>query len=308
MRHKAQISRALGLFGAFAIPAAIIGASAGNGTSVSTLGAQQVAAADSCDSVFVWSRVGWVEQGYKGALRQWDPDIEFPQSHLVLTLNGLGAAIRFDGPVDFSTLAESGARDTISDDVMAVGGRGTFGVHGLYGFIYRSDGKLTDPRVLVSSLSDRVDSAIIRAVRVASDSGDLLPLPVSIGSVVEMRLTLGTRMRDDSLAESGTLFRVRQPVFDQMTEPEGDSMRISPPRYPSEALREGIEGGVEVEVVIRSDGSIDPRSVLIPRATHGSFARQVLDVLLKSRFKPARVGGCPVSSIHSLPFAFTIQR
>ncbi len=308
MRHKAQINRAFGLFGAFAFAAAIIGASAGNSTSAKTLGSQRVPAADSCDSVFAWSRVGWVEQLYKGALRQWDPDIEFPQSHLVMTLNELGAAIHFDGPMDFSTLAEHGARDTISYDTMAVGGLGTFGVHGLYGFMYQSNGKLSDPRVLVSSLSDRVDSAIIRAVRVASDSGDLLPLPVSMGSVVEMRLTLGTSVRDDSLAASGPLFHVRQPVFDRVTYPEADPKHMSAPHYPPEALREGIEGDVEVDMVIRPDGSIDPRSVLVRRASHTPFVRHAIDALLKNRFKPARVGGCPVSAIHTQPFAFTIAR
>lgn len=281
----------------------------GSGTSVRALGTEHAPAADSCDSVFAWSRVGWVEQRYKGAIRQWDPAIDFPRSHLAMTLNEIGAAIRFDGPVELTTLAEHGAADTISFETMAVGSLATFGAHGLYGFFYESNGKLAQPRVLVSSLSDRVDSAIVRAVRIASDSGNLLPLPASVPSgAVEMRLTLGTWLRNDSLAESGTLFRVRQPVFDQMTEARGDSASIRAPRYPNEALREGMEGNVEVEVVIRSDGSIDPRSVLIPRATHGSFARQVLDVLLKSRFKPARVAGCPVSAIYSQPFAFTIQR
>lgn len=279
------------------------------GTSVKALGARHVSAADSCDSVFARSRVGWVEQRYKGAIRQWDPAIDFPRSHLAMALNEIGAAIHFDGPVEFTTLAEHAAADTISFETTAVGSVATFGAHGLYGFFYESNGKLTQPRVLVSSLSDRVDSAIVRALRIASDSGNLLPLPASVPSgAVEMRLTLGTWLRNDSLAESGTLFRLRQPVFDQMTEAGGDSISIRPPRYPGDAPREGIESNVEVEVVIRSDGSIDPRSVLIPTATHGSFARQVLDVLIKSRFKPARVAGCPVSAILTQPVAFTIAR
>ena len=265
-------------------------------------------AADSCDSVFVWSRVGWVEQPYKGALRQWDSSIDFPQSHLLMTLNELGAQIRFDGPLDLSVLGTKqmprGTLDSVPDQNLA-----TFDTHGLYGFFYESSGMLRDPRVLVSSLSRGLDSAVVRAVRMVNDSGSLLPLPATVAnSSVELRLTIGTSIFSDSTAVTGALFRVRQPVLHGAIAPVGDGKLTVVPRYPDEERKAGMDGEVLVQIVVREDGTVDPGSILITKATTTSFAQHVYDAVRKSKFVPGRVGGCPVASLVAWPITFTIAR
>lgn len=274
----------------------------------STMRRDPVVPADSCDSVFVWSRAGWAEQEYTASLRQWDGDIPFPRSHLLMTLTELAAHVRFDAPLDVAILGEH-TTDQITFDRTAVGNLATFGAHGLYAFDYESDGRLARPRVLVSSLSQLLDSAIVRAVRVTSDSAGLLPLPSTLASsAIELRLTLGTYTRRDSVAVSGTLFRARQPVFDRVTYAAADRQKQRAPGYPPEALDAGLEGDVDVEIVVRADGSVDPTSVLLSRATAAPFARDVLAAVLTSRFGPALIGGCPVPSIRTHPYSFTIRR
>ncbi|MDI5919978.1 TonB family protein [Halomonas sp. LR5S13] len=61
-----------------------------------------------------------------------------------------------------------------------------------------------------------------------------------------------------------------------------------PPQYPARAQRRGLEGHVELEFVIRADGSVDPSSVRVlsarPRNVFDKAARQAV---AQWRFAPA---------------------
>jgi len=76
---------------------------------------------------------------------------------------------------------------------------------------------------------------------------------------------------------------------------EGDVLpivRINP-QWPREALVEGIEGYVIVEVTIAADGSVRGVVVMesVPRRL---FDRNVIRAVLKWKFKPRIVNGVPV--------------
>ncbi len=291
-----------------AVAGAVVAMAPGaTGSSSAALGPDLVARADSCDSVLTRTQVGWVDQEYHGSLRQWDGEIDFPQSHLMMALNEIGANLRFEGPLDLTTLGTkrpSGTFDGAPDQNLS-----TFDTQGLYGFHYEASGKLRDARVLVSSLSARLDSAILRSVQVVSDAGTLLPLPETVRrTIVELRLTIGASVLPDSVAVTGPLFRIRQPVFHGVTPPAGDKKQTIVPRYPDEERKAGMDGEVLVQVVVRADGSVDPASILITKATTHSFAQHVYDAVRKSKFVPGRVAGCPVTSLVAWPFAFTIAR
>lgn len=79
----------------------------------------------------------------------------------------------------------------------------------------------------------------------------------------------------------------REPVVDV-----GSSVRPTrrvPPQYPSRARRRGLEGHVEVQFVIRADGSVDAGSIKVlearPRKVFEQVARQAI---ADWRFEPAR--------------------
>lgn len=61
-----------------------------------------------------------------------------------------------------------------------------------------------------------------------------------------------------------------------------------PPEYPARAQRRGLEGHVELEFVIRTDGSVDPASIRVtsarPRNVFDDAARQAVS---RWRFEPA---------------------
>ena len=271
------------------------------------LGYQLLAAGDSCDSVLKRTQVGWVDQEYHGSLRQWDGEIDFPKTHLLMALTEIGANLRLDRPLDLTTLGTQRPQGTFNDAPDQ--NLSTFDTQGLYGFHYEASGKLKDARVLVSSLSPRLDSAIVRAVQMVSDSGTLLPLPETVRrTIVELRLTIGANVLPDSLAVTGPLFRVRQPVFHGMTPPAGDTQMTMAPRYPDAERKAGMNGEVVVQVVVRPDGSVDPASILITRATTHSFAQHVYDAVRQSKFVPGRVAGCPITSLVAWPIAFTMAR
>lgn len=282
-------------------------ATGATGSPSPAVGSGLFAAADSCDSVLTRTQVGWVDQEYHGSLRQWDGEIDFPRTHLMMTLNEIGANLRFAGKLDLTTLGTqrpSGTYDGAPDQNLS-----TFDTQGLYGFHYEASGRLRDARVLVSSLSSRLDSAILRAVQMASDSGTLLPLPETVRrTIVELRLTIGASILADSLAVTGPLFRIRQPVFHGVTPPVGDAKLTIAPRYPDEERKAGVGGEVRVQLVVRADGSVDPASILITRATTHSFAQHVYDAVRQSKFVPGRVAGCPVASLVAWPIAFTMAR
>ena len=65
------------------------------------------------------------------------------------------------------------------------------------------------------------------------------------------------------------------------------------PQWPREALVEGIEGYVIVEVLIASDGSVRS-AVVVESEPRRMFDRNVIRAVLKWKFKPRIVNGVPV--------------
>ena len=76
---------------------------------------------------------------------------------------------------------------------------------------------------------------------------------------------------------------------------EGDVLPIVriDPQWPREALVEGIEGYVIVEVLIASDGSVRS-AVVVESVPRRMFDRNVIRAVLKWKFKPRIVNGVPV--------------
>jgi len=79
------------------------------------------------------------------------------------------------------------------------------------------------------------------------------------------------------------------------------------PAYPRDALRDGITGTVELELLVGIDGS-----VLQVRITHSSGNRQLdsaarEQVLRSWRFQPALRNGIPVQALGRVPIVFTLD-
>lgn len=84
--------------------------------------------------------------------------------------------------------------------------------------------------------------------------------------------------------------------------------RTSPPRYPRDALRNGLEGTVLLQVLVGVDGK--PLEVSV----HTGSGHRVLDqeavrhVLRHWTFRPAMKDGQPVQALGLVPIEFTLDR
>jgi protein TonB len=87
---------------------------------------------------------------------------------------------------------------------------------------------------------------------------------------------------------------------------EGDVLPIVriDPQWPREALVEGIEGYVIVEVIIAADGSV-ARAVVVESVPRRLFDRNVIRAVLKWKFKPRIINGVAVErrAIQRLDFS-----
>ena len=89
---------------------------------------------------------------------------------------------------------------------------------------------------------------------------------------------------------------------------EGDVLPIVriDPQWPREALIEGIEGYVVVEVTIGADGSV--KDVRIIRSEpKRMFDRNVIRAVLKWKFKPRIINGVPVERKAIQMLEFTLD-
>jgi protein TonB len=79
------------------------------------------------------------------------------------------------------------------------------------------------------------------------------------------------------------------------------------PRYPPELRRVGVNGLVELQYVVGSDGRADERSVRVLISSHPAFLLAALQALRDTRFKPARRNGRPVAVLVQQTIRFRSQ-
>jgi protein TonB len=81
------------------------------------------------------------------------------------------------------------------------------------------------------------------------------------------------------------------------------------PNYTADAMRAKIQGTVEMEAVVRADGTIDPRSIRIVRSLDSTFGldREATEAVKQWRFSPALRKGQAVASLVTLELVFTLR-
>jgi len=77
------------------------------------------------------------------------------------------------------------------------------------------------------------------------------------------------------------------------------------PAYPPRLRALGLEGEVEVRVIVLSDGSVDGARLV--ESTHDDFTVAVREALREARFHPALRRGKPVSSWVTLRLRFRLE-
>lgn len=162
-------------------------------------------------------------------------------------------------------------------------------------------GQPEDVQLLASSLSPAFDDAVLRAIESAvRDSAFPRLGPEVKDASIPVRLLVTTTLTpaDDDMV----LFRMRVPALEVTP---ATVLNVPVPTYPTVQRMGGIQGRVDLRVIVAENGLAAANAVRVVRADDVAFLRAVLAVLGEYRFAPAKVGGCPVATVYQLPVEFT---
>lgn len=82
--------------------------------------------------------------------------------------------------------------------------------------------------------------------------------------------------------------------------------RRSPPDYPFELKKNGIQGETLVRFVVDTQGKV--RDIEIVWADHPGFGKAAADAVAKWKFNPGKKGGVLVNTRMQLPIGFHLNR
>jgi TonB family protein len=77
--------------------------------------------------------------------------------------------------------------------------------------------------------------------------------------------------------------------------------------YPDQLRQQGINGHVELSVIINADGSVDRRSVTVVWRDRPEFEREALKWVSEARFSPGCIGDNAVRVRIALPIRWTVK-
>jgi TonB family protein len=162
-------------------------------------------------------------------------------------------------------------------------------------------GQPQDVQLLASSLSPAFDAAVLEAIASAVRDSALPRLGPEVNDAsIPVRLLVTTTLTpaDDDMV----LFRMRVPALEVTP---ATVLNVPVPAYPAVQRMGGIQGRVDLRVIVTENGLVAANAVRVVRADDLPFLRAVLGVLGEYRFAPAKVGGCPVATVYQLPVEFT---
>jgi protein TonB len=80
------------------------------------------------------------------------------------------------------------------------------------------------------------------------------------------------------------------------------------PDYPDLLRQAGIEGTVVVEAVIDTLGHAEAASVRVMQSTNRAFDNSAREAVMRTVFRPGRIGGMVVRVLVQVPIAFAIRK
>ena len=86
-----------------------------------------------------------------------------------------------------------------------------------------------------------------------------------------------------------------------------ERVSFSPPEYPAMLREAGIEGRVEAQFVVGTDGRAEPGSIEIVSSTNKAFEAPTRYAIQNAVFRPGRVDGKPVRVLIRMPVRFVVR-
>lgn len=251
---------------------------------------------------------------YQALFFPYDSTQHLPNSYRELLGQGLREEFKVPQPLAVNTY-QANVRFAVSDPTAADYAVTT--LRSMYRFVLHRDGHLTNARAVGGVRNIAFNDAVIGAL-VRLDSEQMLPPGSdSIGfdhDTLDVRLTItpgfmaSSHFSGKSPTTAGVtpLFRLRlpvRPIDKALAAVPGNR----PPRYPPSMREQHLEGEVRAEFVARPDGTVDPTSIQMLKATNLEFASAVLQALVPMHFYPMQIAGCAVTALIQMPFMFSLN-
>lgn len=86
-------------------------------------------------------------------------------------------------------------------------------------------------------------------------------------------------------------------------------LRLScpPPQYPRMMQQANIEGSVLLQLVVETDGHVEPENVEVLESTHEAFETPAVEMVSGCEFRPGRVSGRSVRVLVQMPIEFNLR-
>ena len=120
--------------------------------------------------------------------------------------------------------------------------------------------------------------------------------PKFIESVTPPKVVAPTKLPEETYFE----FQVEKPV--------AGAAISGQPRYPAELKAARVEGEVQAEFVVDTNGLVVPGSLKVRRSDHALFTEAVREALPRMRFVAAEIGERKVKQVVQQPFQFALSR
>lgn len=167
------------------------------------------------------------------------------------------------------------------------------------------DGKLSDIQVIDATLTPDLADSVRSALETMSREG---LGPTMDADSMALIIRLEADPNPDTVPQERHVFRAKVPHYNLPFRYASMPAVGVEPRFPFTARLAGVGDSVAIAFTVDAEGRIAPESLELMRATYGDFVSSVVNTLQRTRYHPARLGDCPVSTRMSQRFLFDIPR
>ena len=165
------------------------------------------------------------------------------------------------------------------------------------------DGKLSDIQVIDATLTRDLADSVASALKNMSREG---LGPSMDADTISLVVRLEADPNPDTVPEARHVFRAKVPHYTLPFRYASMPASGVEPRYPFAARLAGVGDSVAIAFTVDAEGRVAPESLELMRASYRDFVASVVTALERTRYHPARLGDCPVSTRMSQRFLFAI--
>jgi hypothetical protein len=236
------------------------------------------------------------------SVRPQDPNTKLPADFEGLFVQEIGSRLKVQGSLPLRVMVGWGPCDANSEicpgAVLTIGSSVYVTAH--------PTGALSRIGVIDFSLTPSFSDSV-RAVLERIGREKMSPPLFGRNDSIPLTISIGVQQNYDAIPPHRRLFRVNLPHYSLPFTYAKWPKNAKRPNYPSNAERIGVGDSVTVSLTILADGTVAPNSVDVQSGRYIDFMKSVFDVLGKTRYLPARVGGCPVAAWGMLSFTFKVR-